>query len=81
MLVLAADPIIQLDLDDQVGWRGQSGITMRAGSEIFAQRLTLGAMLVRRWELRLTLDGGVGDLAHDGRGEGEGATTDRDGEA
>lgn len=75
--------LIQLDdLDNnQVGWRGQSGMTMTAGSEIFAQRLTLGAMKARRRGLRLTLDGGVGDLAHDGRGEGEGATTDGDGEA
>jgi hypothetical protein len=41
--------LIQLnDLDDQVGWRGQSGMTMTAGSEIFAQRLTLGAVMARR---------------------------------
>ena len=60
-----------------IKWDGgvQSGMAMTAGSEIFARRLTLGTMMARRRELRLTLDGGVGDLAHDGRGEGEGATT------
>lgn len=72
------------DLDDQVGWMEGFKVgwmAMTAGSEIFARRLTLGAMMARRRELRLTLDGGVGDLAHDGRGEGEGATTDGNREA